>query len=298
VHRAMVLSPMSNRLSSMAVVVTGASTGIGAACALDFAGRGMTVFAGVRDPRAGEALAAKGGPSLIPITLDVTDEPSIARSVETVQRFVGESGLGGLVNNAGIAIGSPLEVIDLSQLRKQLEVNVIGQIAVTQAFLPLLRRARGRIVNMGSIAGRGTIPLLGPYSASKFALEALTDALRMELQPWGIHVSIIEPGAIATPIWEKSEKAAGDLEASASEETKALYGEAVIRIREAIVQATKRAIPPAAVVHAVHHALTASHPHTRYLVGADAKARAWIVKWLPDRVQDRLLTWALKYPQA
>ena len=149
---------------------------------------------------------------------------------------------------------------------------------------------------MGSIAGRGTIPLLGPYSASKFALEALTDALRMELQPWGIHVSIIEPGAIATPIWEKSEKAAGHLEASASKEAKALYGEAVIRIREAIVQASKRAIPPAAVVHAVHHALTAHHPHTRYLVGTDAKARAWMVKWLPDRVQDRLLTWALKYP--
>ena len=217
---------------SMAVVVTGASTGIGAACALDCAGRGMTVFAGVRDPRAGEALAEKGGPSLIPITLDVTDEPSITRSVEVVQRVVGEGGLGGLVNNAGIVIGSPLEVIPLSQLRKQLEVNVIGQIAVTQAFLPLLRRGRGRIVNMGSIAGRGTIPLLGPYSASKFALEALTDALRMELQPWGIQVSIIEPGAIATPIWEKSAKAAGDLEASASEEAKALYGEAVIRIRE------------------------------------------------------------------
>jgi NAD(P)-dependent dehydrogenase (short-subunit alcohol dehydrogenase family) len=292
----MVLSHMSNRLSSMAVVVTGASTGIGAACALDCAGRGMTVFAGVRDPGAGEALAAKGGPLLIPIILDVTDEPSIARSVETVQRVIGDDGLGGLVNNAGIAIGSPLEVIALSQLRKQLEVNVIGQIAVTQAFLPLLRRARGRIVNMGSIAGRGTIPLLGPYSASKFALEALTDALRMELQPWGIHVSIIEPGAIATPIWEKSEKAAGHLEASASKEAKALYGEAVIRIREAIVQASKRAIPPAAVVHAVHHALTAPHPHTRYLVGADARARAWMVKWLPDRVQDRLLTWALKYP--
>jgi NAD(P)-dependent dehydrogenase (short-subunit alcohol dehydrogenase family) len=122
----------------MSVVVTGASTGIGAACALDCAGRGMTVFAGVRDPRAGEALAAKGGPSLIPITLDVTDEPSIMRSVEVVQLVVGEGGLGGLVNNAGIVIGSPLEMIPLSQLRKQLEVNVIGQIAVTQAFLPLL----------------------------------------------------------------------------------------------------------------------------------------------------------------
>ena len=288
---------MSDHPSSTAVVVTGASTGIGAACALDCATRGMTVFAGVRDPRAGEALAAKGGPSLIPITLDVTDELSIARSVEVVQRVAGEAGLGGLVNNAGIAIGSPLEVIPLSQLRKQFEVNVIGQIAVTQAFLPLLRRSRGRIVNMGSIAGRGTIPLLGPYSATKYAMEALTDALRMELRPWGIEVSIIEPGAIATPIWEKSDKAAVDLEASASDEARALYGAAAIRIREAVAQSAQRAIPPDAVVRAVHHALTAACPNTRYLVGVDAKFRAWMVKWLPDRVQDRLLMWILKYPR-
>lgn len=287
-----------NRLtSSMSVVVTGASTGIGAACALDCAGRGMTVFAGVRDPLAGETLVAKGGPSIIPVTIDVTDEQSIARSVEVVEGAVGEGGLGGLVNNAGIVVGSPLEVIPLSQLRKQLEVNVIGQIAVTQAFLPLLRRGRGRIVNMGSIAGRGTIPLLGPYSASKYALEALTDALRMELQPWGILVSIIEPGAIATPIWEKSAKEAEGLEAAVSEESKALYGEAVMRIREAIAQAAQRAIPTDAVVRAVHHALTAARPRTRYLVGTDAKMRAWMVKWLPDRVQDRLLSWALKYPR-
>ena len=279
------------------VVVTGASTGIGAACALDCASRGMTVFAGVRDSRAGEALAAKGGSRLIPITLDVTDEPSIARSVEVVQRAVGEAGLGGLVNNAGVFIGGPLEVIPLSQLRKQLEVNVIGQIAVTQAFLPLLRRGRGRIVNMGSIAGRGTIPLQGPYSASKYALEALTDALRMELQPWGIHVSIIEPGAIATSIWEKSGKTAEELESLVGDEAKALYSEAVVRIREAVAQSAQRAISPDVVVRAVHHALTAAHPKTRYLVGKDAKLRAWMVKWLPDRIQDTLLTWALSYPR-
>jgi NAD(P)-dependent dehydrogenase (short-subunit alcohol dehydrogenase family) len=286
-----------NQMNQMTVVVTGASTGIGAACALDCVSRGMTVFAGVRNPRAGETLARKAGPSLIPITLDVTDERSIAQSVEAVQRVVGEAGLGGLVNNAGIVIGSPLEVIPLPQLRKQLEVNVIGQIAVTQAFLPLLRRGRGRIINMGSIAGRGTIPLLGPYSASKYALEALTDALRMELQPWGIQVSIIEPGAIATPIWEKSAKEAEGLEASASEEAKILYGEAVVRVRDAVAEAAKRAIAPDTVVRAVHHALTASRPHTRYLVGSDAKLRAWMVKWLPDRIQDKLLLWALKYPR-
>ena len=288
---------MSDRSSPMNVVVTGASTGIGAACALDCASRGMTVFAGVRDPRAGEALVAKAGPSLIPILLDVTDEPSIARSLDVVQRVVGKAGLGGLVNNAGIVVGSPLEVIPLSQLRTQLEVNVIGQIAVTQAFLPLLRLGHGRIVNMGSIAGRGTIPLLGPYSASKYALEALTDALRMELQPWGIQVSIIEPGAIATPIWEKSGKSAEELEALASEVAKALYGEAVNRVREAVAKSAERAISPDAVVRAVHHALTAACPKTRYLVGNDAKLRAWMVKWLPDRMQDILLTLALNYPR-
>lgn len=296
-HEAVLLSRMPDRPTSNAVVVTGASTGIGAACALDCAKRGMTVFAGVRSLSAGTVLVEKGGPSLIPITLDVTDEPSIAQSVETVQQVVGEAGLGGLVNNAGIVVGSPLEVIPLSQLRTQLEVNVIGQIAVTQAFLPLLRRGRGRIVNMGSIAGRGTIPLLGPYSASKYALEALTDALRIELQPWGIHVSIIEPGAIDTPIWEKSGKTAAELEALASDTAKALYGEAVLRIREAVARSAQRAIPPEAVIRAVHHALTASHPKTRYLVGADAKLRAWMVKWLPDRVQDRLLTHILDYPR-
>ena len=201
-----------------------------------------------------------------------------------------------MINNAGIAIGSPLEVIPLHQLRKQLDVNVIGQIAVTQAFLPLLRRARGRIVNMGSIAGRGTIPMTGPYSASKHALEALTDALRMELKPWGILVSIIEPGAIATPIWDKSLKTAADVEADVPEGGKHLYGEAACRVREAVEHIAQRAIPVDAVVQAVLHALTAPRPKTRYLVGTDAKIRAVMVKWLPDRVQDWILMTWLKLP--
>ena len=210
-------------VSSRFVLITGASTGIGAACAIGCAARGMTVFAGVRNLAAGDALQAKAGKAIIPVQLDVTDGESITKAADLVARHVGEAGLSGLVNNAGIAIGSPLELIPLQQLRRQLEVNVVGQIAVTQAVLPLLRRAHGRIVNMGSIAGRGTIPMMGPYSASKHALEALTDALRLELYPWGIEVSIIEPGAVATPIWDKSMQISLDVESEMSAEGKHLY---------------------------------------------------------------------------
>lgn len=281
--------------SSRFVVITGASTGIGAACAIGCARNGMTVFAGLRDVRAGEALLAHHA-HIIPMQLDVTDGESIKQAAAMVRQRVGEAGIDGLVNNAGIAIGSPLELLPISQLRKQLEVNVVGQIAVTQAFLPLLRQARGRIVNMGSIAGRGTIPMMGPYSASKFALEALTDALRLELYPWDIHVSIVEPGAIATPIWTKSLKTAREVEDEMSEEGKRLYEEAARRVREAVDQAAQRAIPVDAVVRAVLHALTASRPKTRYLVGADARIRAIMVKWLPDRVQDWMLKKVLKLP--
>ena len=287
---------MSLQQASRFVVITGASTGIGAGCAIGCAQQGMTVFAGVRDLRAGEALQAKEGAAIIPLQLDVTDDESIKRAADTVRQRVGGAGLAGLINNAGIAIGSPLEVIPLSQLRKQLEVNVIGQIAVTQAFLPLLRQAHGRIVNMGSIAGRGTIPMMGPYSASKFAMEALTDALRLELYPWGIHVSIIEPGAIATPIWDKSLNTALDVEKDMPAGAKLLYEKAAHQVREAVQEAAQRAIPVDAVVQAVLHALTSPRPKTRYLVGTDAKLRAFMAKWLPDRMQDWILKKVLKLP--
>lgn len=287
---------MSLQQASRFVVITGASTGIGAGCAIGCAQQGMTVFAGVRNLQAGEALQAKEGAAIIPLQLDVTDDESIKRAADTVRQRVGGAGLAGLINNAGIAIGSPLEVIPLSQLRKQLEVNVIGQIAVTQAFLPLLRQAHGRIVNMGSIAGRGTIPMMGPYSASKFAMEALTDALRLELYPWGIHVSIIEPGAIATPIWDKSLNTALDVEKDMPAGAKLLYEKAAHQVREAVQEAAQRAIPVDAVVQAVLHALTSPRPKTRYLVGTDAKLRAFMAKWLPDRMQDWILKKALKLP--
>lgn len=287
---------MESQVPSPFVVITGASTGIGAACALACIGRGMTVFAGVRTQEADEALRRQGGKRLIPIRLDVTDADSIRQAERVVRETVGLTGLSGLVNNAGIAVGSPLEVVPIEALRSQLEVNVIGQVMVTQAFLPLLRLARGRIVNMGSIAGRGTIPVMGPYSASKHALEALTDALRLELQPWGLHVSIVEPGAIATPIWEKSAKTGNEIAASAGPAAVALYADLISRVKDRVAQAANGAISADFVAQAVLHALTAAKPKTRYLVGSDAKIRAVMLKWLPDRMQDWILTKVLALP--
>jgi NAD(P)-dependent dehydrogenase (short-subunit alcohol dehydrogenase family) len=280
-----------------AVLITGASTGIGAACALHLDRLGLLVFAGVRKIEDGEALQRHGPARLVPLLLDVTDQASIQRSHAMVSERVGSGGLFGLVNNAGIAVVGPLEAVPIPDLRRQLEINVIGQVAVTQAFLPLIRQARGRIVNMGSIAGRAAMPLMGPYSASKFALEALTDSLRLEVQQWGIEVSIVEPGAIATPIWEKSGKEAVYLEATTTAELRALYGTVIAAVRKVVEQAAARAIPSDAVAKVVEEALTSSCPKTRYLVGTDAKLRALMVKLLPDRISDSVLTWVLKLPR-
>ena len=281
-----------------AVVVTGASTGIGAACAVHLDRLDFVVFAGVRKVEDGEALQRQGGTNrMIPLILDVTDDASIQQSRAIVAEHVGTSGLFGLINNAGIAVVGPLEAVPIPDLRRQFEINLIGQVAVIQTFLPLIRLARGRIVNMGSIAGRAAMPLMGPYSASKFALEAITDALRLEVQQWGIEVSIVEPGAIATPIWDKSGKSATDLEAATTPETRMLYAGVIAGVRKVVAEAANRAIAPDAVAQVVEHALTASRPKTRYLVGADAKFRALMVKLLPDRVSDAVLTWVLKLPR-
>jgi NAD(P)-dependent dehydrogenase (short-subunit alcohol dehydrogenase family) len=279
-----------------AVVITGASTGIGAACALHLDRVGFAVFAGVRKPEDGVALQKAGSERLVPLELDVTDLATIRKSCAVVLDATKERGLFGLINNAGIAVVGPLEAVPISDLRQQLEVNVIGQVAVIQAFLPLIRQARGRIVNMGSIAGLSTMPLMGPYSASKFALEAITDALRLEVQQWGIHVAIVEPGAIATPIWNKSAIEAAEREAAIETELRTLYKPVVTAVRKAVGEASKRAIPPDAVVKVVEEALTAPAPKTRYLVGTDAKLRVLMVRLLPDRISDKLLTSILKLP--
>ncbi len=279
-----------------AVVITGASTGIGAACARHLGRLGYRVFAGVRNEKDGAALRDRSSSRLMPLHLDVTDGNTIRKAEELVRAQVGSAGIKGLVNNAGIVVAGPLEAVPLADFRRQLEVNVIGAVAVTQAFLPLVRAGRGRIVNMGSIAGRAAMPLMSPYAASKFALEAITDALRLEVQQWGIHVSIIEPGAIATPIWEKSHHHAAKLEAASPAELQRLYAGSVLAVKRAVEEAARRAIAPEAVAEAVLHALTAARPKTRYLVGRDAKVRALMVKVLPDRLADRLLTWILGLP--
>ncbi len=280
-----------------AVVITGASTGIGAACALHLDRMGFVVFAGVRKSEDGVALQKAGSDRLIPLEIDVTDLSTIQKSHALVLEATRDRGLFGLINNAGIAVVGPLEAVPISDLRQQLEVNVVGQVAVTQVFLPLLRHAQGRIINMGSIAGLSTMPLMGPYSASKFALEAITDALRLEVQQWGIHVTIVEPGAIATPIWNKSAIEAAEREAAIETELRTLYKPVVAAVRKVVGEASKRSISSDAVAKVVEDALTAPTPKTRYLVGTDAKLRALMVRLLPDRISDRLLTRILKLPR-
>ena len=283
------LSLKRSHAQSPGVVITGASTGIGAACALALDKLGYRVFAGLRDKADGEALTASTGPRLMPIGLDVTDAASIAAAVHTVKAMVGEQGLAGLVNNAGIAVAGPVEALPITEWRRQFEVNVFGLVAVTQAFLPLLRQGQGRIINIGSISGRAAMPFMAPYSASKHALAGLTDSLRLEVQPWGIRVALIEPGAIATPIWSKTRREVDGWDAGWSREIKALYEDTFTNAKEFASEVGAQAPPPGIVVDAVIHALRSRFPKTRYLVGRDTKVRAFLATILPDRLHDWLI---------
>lgn len=280
-----------------AVVITGASTGIGAACALRLDGRGYRVFAGVRKLVDGEALEGKASTRLRHLILDVTDHDTIAKAVETVAMAVGDDGIAGLVNNAGIVLAGSLEFLPLDELRRQFETNVIGQIAVTQAFLPLIRQASGRVINMGSSTARVTPPFLGPYGASKRALDALTDALRLELRPWGIHVSAVEPGAVRTPIWDKSRSMAEALAAHYPEDGQHLYDNVLDALRVGLERISRFAIPPEKVAVVVERALSTPRPKARYMVGFDARAQALLHWAIPVRLQDFLVRAALGLPR-
>ena len=284
--------------TAKSVVITGAASGIGAACALHLDKLGFRVFAGVRRQADAEALKSQASPRLGPISLDVTDTISISTAASAVAGALGPAGLDGLVNNAGIVVPGPIEFLPLVELRRQLEVNVVGQVAVTQAFLPQLRAARGRIVNMGSISGRMAAPFVGAYAASKFALEGLTDALRIEVAPWGIEVSIIEPGAVATPLWGKAAKIAQSMLGAIPPEIFVLYGEALGAVQKSAEHAERHAVAPEEVAKVVAQALTASKPRTRYVVGRIAKIQNALTFLMPDRVRDGLVAKTMRLPKA
>ncbi|VTU00890.1 short-chain dehydrogenase : Oxidoreductase, Glucose/ribitol dehydrogenase family OS=Candidatus Nitrospira defluvii GN=NIDE3609 PE=3 SV=1: adh_short [Gemmataceae bacterium] len=270
------------------VVVTGASSGIGRACALHLDGAGYRVFATVRKPADADALAATASPNLVPVLLDVTDEASVATAARAVGAAVGAAGLAGLVNNAGYGVPGPIELVAPADLRRQLEVNVVGQMVVTQAFLPLVRTARGRIVNIGSVGGKITIPFGGALCASKYAIEAITDALRMELHPWGIHVVLVAPAGIATPAVDALQRDGEAAIATYPPEGRRRY-EAMFRtFLQRAVAKEKKGSPPAVVARAVLTALTARTPKARYPVGADAIPLTWLPWLLPPRWLDRL----------
>ncbi len=270
-------------MSQGTILITGASSGIGRACAVRLSRLGYQVLAGVRQAADGEALATASSGAIEPVHLDITDVESIRNAVAAI----GDE-LTGLINSAGVAMVGPLELLPVDAWRRQFEVNVIGLVAVTQACLPLLRRSRGRIVNIGSIAGRSALPGSAAYDATKFAVEAITDALRIELHPAGVHVSVIEPGAVATPIWDKCLRDVDELSRSVAPERFAPYKGLMAMVRKEAARSAHKALPAEAVAKAVEHAMTARRPKTRYLVGIDT--RFWLLlNLLPDRWRDWLI---------
>lgn len=251
---------------------------------------GWRVFATVRGEEDAAALRETGSERLVPVMLDVTDAGQIAAAAKLVGDEVGDAGLDGLVNNAGIAVLSPLETIPVEDFRRQIEVNLTAQVAVTQAFLPLIRRATGRVVFVSSIGGRMALPFGAPYHASKYGIEAVADCLRQELRPWKIDVAVIEPGSIDTPIWERGERIADEVSERAHDSQEELYGETIERFRAAVKRTAERGIPPEKVAKSISHALSARKPRTRYVVGADARGQALARRMLPDRAFDALVS--------
>jgi NAD(P)-dependent dehydrogenase (short-subunit alcohol dehydrogenase family) len=272
-------------VKSSSVLITGASTGIGRACALRLDANGWKVYAGVRNDASGEALRTAASPLLEPVNLDVTKPDQVAELATRLTAELGSSGLDGLVNNAGIAVGGPLEYLDLDELHRQFDINVYAPIAMVQAFREPLRLAKGRIVMMGSIAGRIAGPTLGPYSASKHALAALTESLRAEMHAAKIKVSLIEPGAVATPIWDKANDVVADMHNVYSAEALQRYKKEIAHFTKVMETSSKHAIDPDKVAKLVERALTSRFPKSRYLSGADARIAGSLLRVVPDRLR-------------
>jgi NAD(P)-dependent dehydrogenase (short-subunit alcohol dehydrogenase family) len=272
------------------VLITGASTGIGRACALRLDRSGWRVYAGIRDPSHADELASASSERLRPVTIDVTDAATITATADLLRDELGEEGLQGLVNNAGISVQGPLEHLALDEFRRQFEVNLTGQLAVTQAVLQLVRTGRGRIVMMSSISGRAmSLPLIAPYSASKVALEAVGEALRYELLPEGIHVTLVEPGVIDTPIWSKGDSTVDPTIEALPQDARTRYSTMIRQGARLAAQRARRGLEPDRVARRVEHALTSSRPRLRYLVGLDAHLRAYSEPFIPQLLKDRIV---------
>ncbi len=266
------------------VLVTGSSVGIGRACAVELAGRGFHVLAGVRREADGEAVRALAPDRIEPLLLDVTDRGAVAALPE---RVGGE--LYGLVNNAGLATPGPLEHVAMDDVRHQLDVMLAAPFELIHTLIPALRRARGRVVNIGSIGGRAATPFMAPYNAAKAGIAAMTDALRPELAPFGVHVALVEPGSIKTEIWQRGIAAGQEVLAALPEAGRRDYGARIEALQRAAQMLEKRGIAPQKVADAVAHALTADKPRTRYMVGLDARAQAALRAVLPDRAFDAVV---------
>lgn len=273
------------------VLVTGAARGIGRAITEHLAARGWTVIAGVRSTQDAAAVTALNPQRISTVFLDVTDADQIAGLDDSLPET-----LDAVVNNAGIVVGGPLETLSSADWRNQLEVNVIGQFAVTRAVLPRLRRSRGRIVFVSSVNGRMSMPLIGAYAASKFALEAGADALRMELRPWRIPVVIVEPAQTDTDMWRTADSMVTDLSAALSPEHRALYAKHIAGMKKRVPVSQRLAVPTARVSSVVEQALTARKPRARYVVGAGPKLQLALVNRLPTPLRDRVLRLAAAQP--
>jgi NAD(P)-dependent dehydrogenase (short-subunit alcohol dehydrogenase family) len=271
------------------VLITGVSTGIGAAAARIAAARGAHVFGSVRRAEAAVALKAELGDKFTPLVFDVRDEAAVARAVEQVRAALGGKRLGGLVNNAGVALPGPLALQPIAVFREQLEVNVVGPLIVTQAFLPLLGTDKsltgpaGRIVMLSSVAGKLSAPFVGAYVASKHALEGYSASLRRELMLYGVDVVIVAPGAVATPIWDKAE------EMPISEYEGSDYGDILQRFRAYFLKTGRQGYPPEKVGEVIWTALSAAKPAARYAVVIKALQNWTIPRLLPARVVDRII---------
>jgi NAD(P)-dependent dehydrogenase (short-subunit alcohol dehydrogenase family) len=272
------------------VLVTGASRGIGKSVAAHLAANGWDVIVGVRNDDDAARLEAKN-PRFTPVILDVTDEKHIAALADSLPPR-----LDAIVNNAGVVVSGPIEALPPAELRRQLEINVVGQIAVTQAVMPHLRRSQGRIVFISSVNGRIAFPLIGAYCASKFALEAAADSLRLELKPWNISVVVIEPAQTDTDIWRTADALVDDTAAAMSPEARSLYDRHLLGLKKSIPLSQKMAGPPQKVAAVVAAALTARRPRARYVVGAGPKLQLAVMSSLPTSMRDRVLRAVAKQP--